>query len=138
MNNASVDQAVVTVSARPGEPIAYLRMAGEVDIAAEPALADAVDRLHAVAPRTVVVDLAAVTFACSALVNFVIRVRRAIPDGASVVLCRPTPTVRCLLSLLAMNAMVALPADLPPQFRGGGRSPEMPGPATARGVDTAR
>jgi anti-anti-sigma factor len=119
---------LVTMSARPGEAFAYLRLAGEIDIAAEPALADAVDRLHAVAPQTVVIDLGAVTFACSTLANFLVRVRRAIPDGASVVLCRPRPRVRHILNLVGMSAIVALPDDVPSLCSGAEPSSALPTP----------
>jgi hypothetical protein len=48
----SVAQATVTESARHRETTAHVRIAGDVDIAVEPALADAIDRLIALAtPR---------------------------------------------------------------------------------------
>jgi anti-anti-sigma factor len=132
---ASIDQVVVTVFARPGEAVVCLRMAGEVDMAAEPALAHAVARLHAFAPSTVVIDLAAVTFACSTLANFVVRVRNAIPDDASLLLCRPTTAIRRLLKLTALDGFVALDDDLPPWWDGGTPTPDAPQPCGVTGLN---
>lgn len=76
----------------------HLVLSGDVDLAARPQLTHAVAQVAAAAPRTVVVDLAAVTFAGSALVNFLAGVRLGVPDGAVLLACRPTPAVNWVLT----------------------------------------
>jgi hypothetical protein len=58
---------------------AYVGIVGEVDMMAEPALVDAIDRLTALTPHTVDVDLSAVTFCGASLANFFARVHNVSP-----------------------------------------------------------
>jgi hypothetical protein len=81
MTTISAAQATVTVSVRHRRMTAYVRIAGEVDIAVEPALGDAIDRLTALAPHTVQVDLTADTFGGASLANFFAQVDSVIPEG---------------------------------------------------------
>lgn len=75
-----------------------LVLSGDVDMEARPLLAKAIAWVAAAAPHTVVVDLAAVTFGCATLVNFLAGVRLAVPPGAVVMACRATPSVNFVLT----------------------------------------
>lgn len=123
--------AVVAVSVRASDATAYVRLAGEVDFADTIALAGAADQLHAAAPSTVVLDLAAVTFADSTLVNFVVRIYNRMPNGARLLLCRPTPLTRRILAVTSIDTIAVRCENLPPQWDGQFPSP-MPGESGAR------
>jgi anti-anti-sigma factor len=116
MKTALNNQAVVTVSARPGAAVACVRIVGEVDLAAESALADAANQLSVAAPRVVFIDLAAVTFGGSTLVTFLVRVLNAVPNGLSLVLCRPTPMVHRVISLTSLHLLAVVCDDPPPRW----------------------
>ncbi|WP_410811528.1 STAS domain-containing protein [Micromonospora sp. 067-2] len=113
MAQMSGEHFVITVLAAPGGPTALVCLAGEIDLAAGPALSGVVDRLSASAPTEVVVDLADVTFACSTLPNFLVRVHRALPDSSALVVCRPTVNTRRLLQVTNMTRIATLRSDLP-------------------------
>jgi anti-anti-sigma factor len=115
MRTALINEAVVTVFARPGAAVACVCIAGEVDLAAESALADAANQLSVAAPRVVFIDLAAVTFGGSTLVTFLVRVLNVIP-GLSLVLCRPTPMVRRVISLTSLGLVATVRDDPAPRW----------------------
>ena len=116
METVLINHAVVTVSARPGAAVACVCLAGDVDLAAESALVDAANQLSLAAPRVVFLDLAAVTFGGSTLVTFLVRVLNTIPYGLSLVLCRPTPMVRRVISLTSLDLLATVRDDPPPQW----------------------
>lgn len=120
----------VTVSASPTTGIALVYVRGAIDPAVEPALHDVVEQLRAMAPRTVLVDLAEVTFAGSTLANFVAQVRDALPAEASLAVCRPSAMTRQVLMLAGVGRVPVLDADPPP--------PETSAPATCPWVATCR
>lgn len=98
---------------------AHLRLTGEIDMAAFTALSETIDWLTALAPTSVVMDLAELTFACSTLPNFIVRVRHAMPDGAELILWRPAPTARWVLGITGMAAIATLhdePVEPPAVF----------------------
>src|SRR4051812_34704303 len=64
------DHFSITVTVAPGRERADLVLSGEVDMPARPQLAEVVDQLAITAPHTVVVDLAAVSYGGSVLVNW--------------------------------------------------------------------
>ena len=70
---------VVTILAPPGDDTVWIRLVGAVEMDAEATLDMAIDRVQNLGPRTVLIDLAGVTFAGSALVRFLIRVHTAAP-----------------------------------------------------------
>jgi anti-anti-sigma factor len=94
---------VVTVTSERRR--ADLLLSGDVDISAKPVLADAVDRVAAAAPQVAVVDLAAITFAGAVLLNFLALLHQALPAGSTLVVCRPTPVVRRILKIAAMEQL---------------------------------
>ena len=88
----------VTMLAFRGEPArARLCLAGEVDIAANDMLGVCVDWLITLAPLTVVIDLAEVTFAGSSLPNFVVRAADALSPDSDLILCGANPMTRWVL-----------------------------------------
>jgi anti-anti-sigma factor len=94
---------LLTVTVLPGRRRTDVVLSGEVDLAARPVLAAAVDRLADAAPETTVVDLAAVVFGGAVLANFLASVRAAIPAGSQLVLARPKPLTHKVLQLTGMD-----------------------------------
>lgn len=113
MAQVSGDHFVITVLATPEAHTALVCLAGEIDLAAVPALSDVADRLAAIEPAEVVVDLAAVTFACSTLPNFLARVHLTLPDSTTLIVCRPTTSTRRVLEITGMEQIMTLRGDLP-------------------------
>lgn len=91
---------------------AHVRLAGEIDMASCSVLSKTVDWLTTLAPVSVLVDLAELTFACSTLPNFVVRVRQALPDDAELILWRARPATEWLLRVTDM-ATIATVRDEP-------------------------
>lgn len=113
MATDSFTQLTVAVCSCAGDASTYIRLAGEVDLVVESDLTMAVDRVRALAPRTVLIDLGRVTFACSTLATLLVRLYHAIPDGASLVVCCPTAVVRLLLQVTAVHQIVRVCDDQP-------------------------
>ncbi|MEU4788828.1 STAS domain-containing protein [Micromonospora tulbaghiae] len=114
MVQVSGDHFVITVLTAPRPPAALVCLAGEIDMDADPALSGVVDRLSAVAPSEVVVDLADVTFASSTLLNFLARARVALRADTALVVCRPRHHTRRLLEMTNVGQLVTMRGDLPP------------------------
>lgn len=98
---------IVSIVARPEAPSAWIRLIGDLDLAAEPALTDAVDRLKTNPLRLIVIDLTAVTFACSTLANFLAALHGTHP-GCELVLRHPSRMVRVILALTGLDAYVTV------------------------------
>lgn len=99
----------VTARTRPGDARCVdVCLTGDIDMAALASLSETVDWLTALAPVYVRVDLAALTFACSTLPNFVVQVRRAVPDDAELILWRAGPTTSWVLQVTDMAAIATL------------------------------
>ena len=94
-------QAIVSIVARPDSPSAWIRLVGDIDMAAVPALTKAAERLNGRRMRSIVIDLTAVTFASSTLANFLAELHRAHPR-ANLVLHHPS---RMVLVILAMTGL---------------------------------
>ena len=86
----------------------YLRLAGEIDMASSPVLSKTVDWLTASAPVSLLVDLSELTFAGSALPNFVVRVRHALPDGAELILWRAGQDTEWVLRATNMDIIATI------------------------------
>lgn len=76
---------------------------GELDVAAESALREALDELTARAWTEVRVDLSGVTFMDSTGCNFLLRARRLVADDVPVVLCDPSPAVLTTLTVTHLH-----------------------------------
>jgi anti-anti-sigma regulatory factor len=111
--NSSPDGYVVTVLSAPGVPSALVYLAGEIDLAAAGALSDAMDRLSALAPANVMVDLADVTFACASLPNFLVGLRDSLPSDSALWACRPSPASSRILRTTGMDLVVTIRIDFP-------------------------
>ena len=108
MAAVSAVQVAVSVSTRHDGPVADVWLTGDIDLAAEAALAEAAEELRVLAPRSVMIDLAGVTFAGTSLVSFLVRVRTVIPGGASMTTRGPIPLVRRVLIVTAVDQLVGL------------------------------
>ncbi|MFC6022838.1 STAS domain-containing protein [Plantactinospora solaniradicis] len=101
----------LTLTARTlpgGDRRTYLCLAGEIDIASSAVLSKAVDWLTALGPVIVLVDLAELTFACSTLSNFVVRVRQSMPDDAELILWRARPATEWMLRVTDMATIATI------------------------------
>ena len=98
---------VVTILATPGDDTVWIRLVGALEMDAEATLDVAIDRVQNLAPRTVLIDLAGVTFAGSVLVRFLILVHGAAPH-ASIRLRHARPMIRHVLAVTAVDQMVIL------------------------------
>jgi anti-anti-sigma factor len=111
MRQTFAHDCAVTVTALPGSLRADVRIAGDVDLAAVPILIEALGRLTERAPRSVFVDLAGVTFAGSALPNFLFRTHGRMPRGSFLVICRPSPMTLKVLVASGMMDIVTVCDD---------------------------
>jgi anti-anti-sigma regulatory factor len=98
---------VVTILAPAGDDTVWIRLVGAVEMDAEAALDAAVDRVRDLAPHTVLIDLAGVTFAGSLLVHFLGHVHAAVPQ-ASIRLRHTRPMIQFVLGVTAVDKMVIL------------------------------
>ncbi|MEU7873084.1 STAS domain-containing protein [Dactylosporangium sp. NPDC049140] len=98
----------LTVSTTPTTTAVYVCLAGAIDAVTGPPLQDVVEQVRDAAPGAVLIDLARVTFASSALVNFIARIRIAVAPEAVVAVCRPTSMTRLLLTLTGMGSIPIL------------------------------
>lgn len=101
---------IVSIVAPPDAPCAWIRLVGDVDMAVEPALTEAADRLHALTLRLIVIDLTAVTFVCSTFANFLAALHRAHPD-AKLVLHHPSPMARVIVTATGLGEFVVSSGD---------------------------
>ena len=108
MRQTTGNGCTVTVIASLASYRADVQITGDVDMAALPVLADAVSQLAAASPRSVFVDLAGVTFAGSALPNFLARAYGVLPRESSLVVCRPSPMTRRVLDMTDMMRIVTV------------------------------
>jgi anti-anti-sigma regulatory factor len=104
----------IVMTVAPEQRRADLILTGDMDISADPILTDAVDQVAAVAPQVTVVDVAAVTFAGSVLLNFLARVHRALPAGSVLVVRRPAPIIRRILEIPEIDQLAAIRDDIMP------------------------
>ncbi|GAA0931489.1 STAS domain-containing protein [Virgisporangium aurantiacum] len=98
-------RAIVSTVARPDSPSAWIRLVGDIDSAAVPALTKAAERLNGRPTRSIVIDLTAVTFASSTLANFLAELHRAHPE-ADLVLHRPSRIVLVILAITGQDEYV--------------------------------
>lgn len=104
---------VITLLTAPRRSTVLICLAGEIDMAAGPALSGVVDRLSLMASTEAVVDLADVTFASSALPNFLARAHLALATNSTLVVCRPRGSTLWLLRVTNMEEIVTIRDDLP-------------------------
>jgi anti-anti-sigma regulatory factor len=93
--------------ARPDTPSAWIQLTGAIDMAVEPALTDAADRLRTRSLRFIVVDLAAVTFVGSTFAKFLATLRRDHPES-QLVLHNPSRLARVIVAVTGMEGFVVM------------------------------
>ena len=113
MNDEAVNRTVILVEQTSDHAYTYVHIGGDVDPLAPAACTTALNQLAGCRPTTLCVDLAEVEFADTALLTFLVRVINCAPAGTSVLLCRPTRTVRRLLQLSFLDAIATARDDLP-------------------------
>jgi anti-anti-sigma factor len=109
-------RCVVTIVARDDRTV-WMRLVGALDIDADPALAAAVTRLSELAPRTVVLDLAGVTFAGATLCHFLVRTRTTVP-GASILIRNASPQVQFVMTVTGTDGVVVHDVERLPRSTG--------------------
>jgi anti-anti-sigma factor len=99
---------------------ALVRLSGELDAVTAPALAAALDRLHAEGPRRITVDVAGLRFlGCAGLREFV-RASDAMREfGGRLVLTELSPHLRRLLELTGQTGSLTEPAPPAAAAEGG-------------------
>ncbi|MEU4626200.1 STAS domain-containing protein [Actinoplanes sp. NPDC023801] len=113
MKTKSGDCFTVTVLAALTVESALVRVGGDIDMTVSAELSAIADRLATKAPACVVIDLAGITFACSALPNFLAQLRHRLPAASTILLCRPTAGTRQVLLMTGMDQIATLSPDLP-------------------------
>ena len=92
--------------------VLVLRPAGELDMAAEPTLMDLLRVVTEGNWSEVRVELAAVSFMDSTGCNFLLRLRRALPERtARLVVRNPVPAVRTILHVTRMHHLIPIEYD---------------------------
>jgi hypothetical protein len=108
MNQTSTHHCAVTVTAFPGSQRADVRVAGVVDEGSAPLLAEAVRRLCEWSPRSVFVDLSAVSSAGPELSHFLAQVHSRTARSSSLVVSRAAPAIRSALAAAGVLNLVDL------------------------------
>jgi anti-anti-sigma regulatory factor len=97
----------VSIVVRPHIASARIRLAGDLDMATERALAEAAHRLRALTLRLIVIDLTAVTFVCSTFANFLCALHRAHPDS-ELVLHHPSPLASVMVTAAGLDGIALM------------------------------
>lgn len=117
MAAVSADSCVVSIRVVPDGDAMWIRLIGAVDPGSGPTLRRAVDRVEDVQPRTVLIDLAGVTFAGSGLVHFLLGVRAA-GRRCRICLLRAGPMVRVVVAATGADQFVTFEGDFPGRLSG--------------------
>jgi anti-anti-sigma factor len=115
MSSTLQNHSAVSMADSP-EGIACIRLTGDIDMTADDALHGAVARIVSAPRSAVYVDLAAVGFAGSTLVNFLARLIDTMPMDRPVLLCRPSHSTRRLIELCALDTVATISNELPADF----------------------
>jgi anti-anti-sigma factor len=112
MSNSPSNMMVISTAVTEQGAVC-VRLAGDVDLAGEAELASLADTLAAAHCHLVHIDLDAVTFAGSSLLNFVSRLTGRLPRQATISLCRPSAMTRQLIELGGLHGVATVRPDLP-------------------------
>jgi anti-anti-sigma factor len=113
MSVSPVNNMVIVMAVTADQYAVCVRLAGDIDLAAEPDLARLADNLARTRCCVVHIDLHPVTFAGSTLINFLFRLAYRLPGHTSMTLCRPGAMTRQLIELTSVNEVALVRADLP-------------------------
>ncbi len=108
----AADACVVSVRVLPDGDTMWIRIIGAVDVGSALALSRAVDRVRDARPRTIIIDLAGVTFAGSVLVHFLIGIHAA-GRRSRIRLLRARPVIRVVVAATGVDQFVTFDGDLP-------------------------
>ncbi|MER7283371.1 STAS domain-containing protein [Dactylosporangium sp. NPDC000244] len=104
MGEESVRPCVVVD--RPHSPRSVeISLFGAIDVAIENELDNVLDHVSNALPSSIAINVANVTFACSTLANFIVRLRNIAP-AALVVLSGCTPMIHRILCLTGVDDLV--------------------------------
>lgn len=115
MNTQFVNKMAIDVPPRAAAGVLCVRISGDVDLSNDQELALAGPRIRGPGAHTVFLDVGPVTFFGSTLVNFLVRLVITAPGG-QVVLCRPSPMARRVVSALTLPSQISTRPDLPPEW----------------------
>lgn len=107
------DQMTISITASPDGSVDYVRIQGDVDLSDSRELGLAAQRLIVGNAGPVYIDLGGVTFMGSTLVGFLVHVVSTGRVRRPMVLCRPTPMARRVISFTDLDKLATLRADLP-------------------------
>ena len=116
MKDPPVNNLVITLVRGRDDHTVCVSIAGDVDIAGQAQLARAARLLAATCCTRVYIDLKAVTFAGSTLINFLFRLSTQLPGNASMTLCRPGVMTVELIELTGLSEFATVRADLPAEW----------------------
>jgi anti-anti-sigma factor len=95
----------------PETRIAFVRLAGDIDLAGEAELDEVSHQLAESLVGRIYVDLAAVTFAGSTLLNFVFDLAVRSPGQPAVILCQPASLLSRIFELTGLNKIASVRAE---------------------------
>ena len=104
---------MITAFTSPRRSSVRLCLTGEIDLADSALLSTTVEWLCHVQPTVVLVDLSGVTYAGSALPNFVAEAHQQLPDGTNLILWRAGPAADLVLRATSMDVIATLTDDPP-------------------------
>jgi len=113
MSVSSVSHMVIVLAVTADPYAVCVRLAGDIDLTAEPDLARLADNLATTRCPVVHIDVQLVTFAGSTLINFLFRLARRLPGHTSMTVCRPDAMTRRLIELTGVDQVALVRADLP-------------------------
>jgi anti-anti-sigma regulatory factor len=113
MPSTSLDRMSIDIPAQSSVGVLCIRMSGDVDLSDNWNLALATPRIRGTGAHTIFVDVGAVTFFGSTIVNFLVHLVATGPS-AEVVLCRPTAMARRVVAALSLPSQISVRNDLPP------------------------
>jgi anti-anti-sigma factor len=126
MSSTSFDRMAIDIPTESRVGVLCIRMSGDVDLSDNWNLALATPRIRGTGAHTIFVDVGAVTFFGSTIVNFLVHQLAAGPE-TQVVLCRPTPMARRVVAALSLPPQISLRSDLPPEWVEPLPAPRQPG-----------
>ena len=99
---------------RDDERVAVLRVAGEIDLASAPDLADALRAFGMDSPQTVHLDFGGVTFLDSSGISVLVESRRRLDEaGGGLVLHRVSPAILRVLQISGVDGLFSLDPAAP-------------------------
>ena len=116
MKDPPINNLVITFAQSRDDHTVCVSIAGDVDMAGEAQLAFAARQLAATCCTRVYIDLKAITFAGSTLINFLFRLSTHLPGNASLTLCRPGMMTVQLIELTGLSQFATVRADLPAEW----------------------